>query len=207
MSSRPRSGSRLSPQASRIHIMIFAEGKKTESLYLTNWYRLHREKVIVSIAAHEHTTPFELTQSAANQRRLDLREARRGRGSAFHQYWCVFDIDVHPKVAEALDLAHANDINVALSSPCLELWFLLHFENQTAYLERNEAQKRSRELLGCDKVLTQKALDSLVANYDTAKSRAKALAFKHAGDGSPKPWNPHSDVWKLVEVIKSGHAA
>lgn len=206
MSSRSRGGSRQSPQANRIQLMVFAEGKKTESIYLISWNRLYREKAIVSIAAHEHTTPFELVQSAASQRRQDLREARRGRGAAFHQYWCVFDVDDHPKISEALDMASANSINVALSSPCLELWFLLHFDNQTAYLHRHEAQKRSREFLGCDKVLTQTAVGLLIAKYDIARSRAQTLAVKHTADGSSKPWNPYSEVWKLVDVIRTGVA-
>jgi hypothetical protein len=100
-------------------------------------------------------------------------------------------------------LAHANNINVALSSPCLELWFLIHFENQTAYLDRREAQKRSKILLGCGKALSQSALDMLVENYDVAKSRAQALEAKHLGDRASRPWNPHSDLWKLIDAIKN----
>jgi hypothetical protein len=207
MTSQSRRGSHpSSSQANRIQIIVFAEGKKTETIYLTHWNRLYREKAIVNIAIHEHTTPFELVRSAADRRRQDLREAKRGRGAAFHQYWCMFDIDEHPKISDALDMAIANSINVALSSPCLELWFLLHFDAQTAYLHRREAQRRSKELLGCDKVLTLAALEQLVANYESAKSRAQALALKHAADETPKPWNPHSDVWELIDVIKTGAA-
>jgi hypothetical protein len=44
--------------------MVFSEGKKTESIYVTNWHRLYRDRAIVSIATHEHTTPFELAESA-----------------------------------------------------------------------------------------------------------------------------------------------
>jgi hypothetical protein len=205
--SRTSSGRERSSQPNRLQLRIFSEGKKTESIYLTNWHRLYRDRVIISIAAHEHTTPFELAESAASERRSDLREARRGRGAAFHQYWCIFDVDEHPKIPEALDLARANGINIALSSPCLELWFLIHFEDQTAYLDRREAQRRSKEILGCDKVLTQSALDLLVTNYAMAKSRARALEQKHMGDGSSQPWNPNSDAWKLIEVIKCDRAS
>jgi len=202
MTSGSRTGSRRSSsQATRIQLRVFAEGKKTEDMYLTNWSRLYRDHVIVSVAKHEHTTPFELAETAAVQRRNDLKEAKRGRGAAFHQYWCIFDVDEHPKIPEALDLAAANSINVALSSPCIELWFLIHFENQTAYLGRREAQKRSKEILGCDKALSPTALDLLVEKFDTAKARAKSLESKHIGDGSPQPWNPHSTVWKLVDEI------
>src|ERR1700678_901397 len=116
----------------------------------------------------------------------------------------MFDIDEHPKIPEALELARANDVNVALSSPCLELWFIIHFENRTAHIDRKEAQRRSREILSCDKVLSPVALERLVAEYDQAKKRAQALEMKHDGDGSPKPWNPYADVWKLVDIINSG---
>jgi RloB-like protein len=206
VSSRSRGGHQRPSQATRVQLIVFAEGKKTESIYLTHWNRLYRENAIVNIAAHEHTAPFELVKSAANQRRLDLREAKRGRGAAFDQYWCMFDIDEHPKISDALVMAGDNSINIALSSPCLELWFLLHFDDQTAYLHRHEAQKRSKEILSCDKVLTPAALDSLIANYETAKSRAQSLEAKHIADESSRPWNPYSDVWTLMDVIKTGVA-
>ena len=203
MTSRRRlsSGGPSSP-ADRISLNIFREGKETESGYLTNWQRLCRERVTVSVAAHGPTTPFELVESAAMAKRFDLKEQRRGRGKAFDQYWCIFDVDEHPKMLEALDMAKANAINIALSSPCLELWFLIHFENQTAYLDRNEAQRRSKVLLGCEKVLTPAALALLVENYEKAKAHAQALEAKHVGDGTAQPWNPYSTVWRLVDEIR-----
>lgn len=116
--------------------MVFAEGEKTEPIYLTHWYRLHRDRVIVTIAPHEETSPFELVERAVAQRSSDLREERRRRGDAYTHYWCIFDVDEHPKIPEALQLAQSNSINVALSGPNIELWFLIHFEQQNAYIER-----------------------------------------------------------------------
>jgi RloB-like protein len=208
VTSRSRSGkSKSSSIANRIQLIIFCEGKKTESIYLTHWYRLYRSKVIAKIAPHEHTTPFELVRTAVDQRRADLREARRGRGSPYDQYWCMFDVDEHPHILEALELAKANNINVALSSPCVELWFLLHFDDQTAYIDRHDAQRKSRDHLSCDKVLTPTALDLLVSNYEKAKDRAQSLERKHIGDASDPPWNPYSDAWQLVDAIRSDTAA
>jgi RloB-like protein len=116
----------------------------------------------------------------------------------------MFDVDEHPRVPEAIELARVNNIGVALSSPCLELWFLIHFEKQTAYIDRKEAQRRSRNLLGCDKVLTTEALERLVGEYEKGKEHARVLARKHKGDGSPKPWNPYADVWELIDIIRNG---
>jgi len=208
MTFRSRASQRgSSSQANRIQLLIFSEGKKTESIYLTHWYRLYREQVIVNFADHKHTTPFELTASAAAQRRADLREARRGRGAAYNQYWCIFDVDQHPRIPEALNMAAANNINIALSSPCIELWFLIHFEDRTAYINRYDAQRKSRELLGCEKVLTPAALELLVSHYEKAKERAEALTRMHIGDRAAKPWNPDSEVWKLVDVIRGDAVA
>jgi len=186
--------------------MIFPEGKQTEPIYLTHWYRRHREHVIVKLAPHRHTTPLELVQAAVNQRTSDTREAKRGRGDAFDEYWCVFDVDAHPKIRDALELAAAKGICIALSAPCIELWLLIHFESQTAYLSREEAQRRSREHLSCEKKLTPAALDILVRNYSEARKRARELDRKHEGDGSPAPCNPSSGVWRLVDAI-SGNSA
>lgn len=89
-----------------------------------------------------------------------------------------------------------------ISNPCIELWFVLHFADQTAHIERGVAQRRSRELLGCDKVLTGPALAELSERYVHAKQRAQQLETKHAGDGSPEHSNPSSNMWELIERIR-----
>jgi hypothetical protein len=52
MTSQPRAGLRRSSRPlDRLQLRIFAEGRKTESIYLTNWHRLYRDRVIISMAA------------------------------------------------------------------------------------------------------------------------------------------------------------
>ncbi|GAC86121.1 hypothetical protein GP2_054_00280, partial [Gordonia paraffinivorans NBRC 108238] len=103
-----------------------------------------------------------------------------------------------------LKKAAANHIHVALSSPCIELWFFLHYENQTAFLHRHDAQAKSKKCMGCDKHLSQDALTFLLDSYESAANRARALARKHVGDMSPVPWNPYSNMWELIETIRRG---
>jgi hypothetical protein len=75
------------------------------------------------------------------------REARRRRDDnlRFDRVWCVFDIDEHPLVPEAKQQAQANAISLAVSNPCLELWFLLHFQDRNAHIERQNVQRLCRE--------------------------------------------------------------
>lgn len=194
---------KASTNAKRRQLIIFAEGEETEPLYFTHWFRLYRDRVIVKIAPHQHTTtPMELVQRAIKQRDQDLREAKRRRGDAYDEYWCTFDVDVHPRLDEALRLAASNDILIALSNPSIELWLVLHFRNQTAYLDSDKAFEMAKGFLGCGKMPTQSALDELVSRYDVAKDRAQQLDKKHEDDGSPPASNPSSGVWRLVDVIR-----
>jgi hypothetical protein len=171
-------------------------------LYLTYWRRQYRDRVRVEIDPFRGG-PLQLVERAVEAKRSEARDASKGRGRAHDQIWCVFDRDEHPKFDQAVALAGSNSINLAMSNPCLELWFVLHFENQTAYLERDAAQHRAAELLGCSKILTDPALSALADNYDEARRRAIKLDEKHAGDGSPLASNPSSGMWRLIDVIRN----
>jgi hypothetical protein len=188
--------------AKRFQLLIFTEGKSTEPTYFTHWHRQHRDRILVQIAPHSFTSPLQLVQAAISQKARDTKEAKRGRGDAFDEYWCVFDVDEHPRIPEALNLATAHDIKIAISNPCIELWFLIHFEDQTSYLTRQQAQRRSKQHLKCGKLLDQAALQSLEARYEAAKNRAVQLAEKHDGDGSPHYENPSSGLWKIIDAIR-----
>jgi hypothetical protein len=203
VSQRRRRAPERRPSATqkKLSIRVFTEGQKTEPIYLTHWYRLHRDRVVVSISEF-HGTPLPLVETAVAEMERDARAARRGRGDAYNHYWCVFDTDIHPRIPEALELARRHNVQVALSNPCIELWFLLHFETQTAYLERDEAQHRA-QALGCEKNLTPAALSALEDLHGEAVERSKALEARHRGNGSPPGSNPSSTVWRLIEVIRS----
>jgi RloB-like protein len=181
---------------------VFVEGLRTEELYLTYWRRQYRDRVLVEIDPHRGG-PLQLVERAVEAQRNEARDARKGRGRPHNQIWCVFDRDQHPNFARAIDLANRHGINLAISNPCLELWFILHFEDETKYLERQEAQHRAEELLGCSKVLTDSALSALAERYDEARRRAVQLDEKHVGDGSPSGDNPSSGVWRLIDLIRN----
>lgn len=186
----------------RRELLVFTEGEKTEEGYLIHWWRAHRDQVTVTIDDF-HGGPLPLVDRAAAAKRAEASEERRGRGRSHDEVWCVFDRDEHPNVPQALEKAGANGIGVALSNPCIELWFLLHFRDQTAHLERDDAQSRSKTLLGCEKALTPKALAELEARYEEARARAHKLDEKHAGDDSPRHSNPSSNMWELIERIRT----
>jgi RloB-like protein len=188
-------------------ILVFVEGARTEDGYFKHWGRLCRDNVLVQIDEFTGADPFSLVQRAVETQKQELMDERRGRGAAHGEIWCVFDVDAHPKLAEAIQLAERNDIKLAVSHPCFELWFVLHFQDQTGHIERRAAQRLSKQLLGCGKALNTQALDELVARYPDAVKRAKYLDGLHDGNGSPPRSNPSSETWKLVERIKDLRAS
>ncbi len=181
---------------------MFTEGEKTEDGYLLPWRRHYRDRVLVSIDPF-HGTPRSLVDRAVQTKRQEARDDRKGRGRPHDEIWCVFDIDEHPNIPDAIQTAEAHGIRLAISNPCIELWFILHFEDQTAYVDRRAAQSLSSTLLNCGKTLTHEATGILYETFEPARDRAIALDRKHEGDRSPVGSNPSSGVWTLIESIRA----
>lgn len=204
--SRSASASRT-PGNSRYQIKIYCEGA-TEENYINDWRKEFREKTIVTFVDTPHTSSLEIVQSAVDDRKCDLVDSKRGKGSAYDEYWCIFDVDddhKNGKLARALDLARGNGVHVALSHPCLEIWFLIHFEYFVKPEERKEIQKLAYEWLKCKKPnLPPAALTSLRENFEVARANAQRLDEKHALDGTRTPWNPSTNMWRLVDTIRLG---
>jgi hypothetical protein len=192
---------RVSSDAVLPHLHVFCEGEMTEDRYFKYWYRIYRSAVRLTIDEF-HGTPLSLVQRAVTYQGAERRNEARGRGSAADQVWCVFDVDEHPAIPDAIDLANRSGIRVAISNPCIELWFLIHFESQTAFIDRRDAQRRAYAHMKCGKAVTEESLQLLGPNTDGAKERALSLDEKHVGDRSPPHSNPSSQVWALVDQIR-----
>jgi hypothetical protein len=195
---RERQTSKAPPKRS---YLVFVEGERTEEIYLTHWARRLRDRVAVSVDPFRGV-PLSLVERAVEKKERSDREERRGRGAAWDEVWCLFDRDEHPNFERALDLATRKGISVAMSNPCIELWFILHHRDHAAYVERDRIQSACRRDLGFDKSPSASDLDALDPRYPDALARAIALDQKHHGDGSPPGSNPSTSVWRLVESLR-----
>lgn len=194
---------RVTANAVRRELLVFVEGKVTEEEYLNHYHRRHRRDVRVHIDDFRGV-PLSLVRRAIDAKKKSERDARRKRGRAYDEIWCVFDVDRHSDLKGALSLAREHGINVAVSNPCVELWFLLHFSDQTAYIERHDAQAAAKAHTKCKKSLSPEALTDLEERYEEAKARALALDKKHHGDAKPFPENnPSSGAWRIIDSITS----
>lgn len=183
-------------------LLIFLEGVRTEEGYFVHFWRENRSKVRIRIDPSKGSAPTTLVDLAVREKKRQARDAKRSGGRPYDEIWCVFDVDEHAGLAQAIQRAREHDIRVAVSNPCFELWLILHHQDQTAHIERGPAQSLAKNLLGCGKVLSPEALATLYERSDDARRRAEKLDRKHLDDGSPARTNPSSQAWKLVQSIQ-----
>jgi RloB-like protein len=185
----------------RRRLLVFTEGEQTETSYLLAWSRVLRHLVEVEISP-DHGAPQTLVALARNAKVGSDREFKRGRGRQYDEFWCVFDVDEHPGLDEALRQATVAGISVAVTNPCIELWFLLHWVDQTAYTHRHDVQRAAAQYIGTGKRLDPTAAVALIKRYEFARERACELDRMHALNGSPAGSNPSSSVWRLIDSLR-----
>jgi hypothetical protein len=189
----------------RTRFLLVCEGDVTEPGYFHDWRTELRTTLVDIEIAREHGVPKSLVEAAAAAQRNARRAAARQQDDSlsYDQVWCVFDIDEHPRIADAVDQANANGVLLAISNPSFELWALLHFQDQTAYLDRHEARRLLKgQLPDYDKKLPA----NLLPRYEDARRRACWLADDHQRAGSSRMDNPSSSVWILVDALREAAA-
>lgn len=202
---RTSSGQNLARRAHlrepRRRILVLCEGQETEPGYLKairSQFRHHLVEIVVEGYGED---PKALVQKAVAAKREAEREARR-RDDAFLRYdqvWCVFDVDDHARLADAFQQARAHGIELAVSNPCFELWALLHFQDQTAFVGRAKVRSFLKKHLPD----YRKALpfDQMRIGYEEAVRRAEHLDRRCEERGAPGD-NPSTGVYRLTELIR-----
>jgi hypothetical protein len=177
--------------------VIFCEGEASEPDYINAVKRLPQVQLNTAVNIEidpGQGVPLTLVERAV-ARQLDDDEV--------DECWCVFDVEWprhHPNLDRALQLANTNGIHLAVSNPCFELWLILHFQNQTAFLHNRAAEKVSRSLDG----RPNKRLDAAkyMPHRQAAARRAASLVTRHQRDQTPFPDdNPSSTMHELLRAV------
>ncbi|MBI2301738.1 MAG: RloB domain-containing protein [Armatimonadetes bacterium] len=199
---RRRTARRGAPtRAPKARFLVVCEGEKTEPLYFRS---LRDERGLLPVEVEvlgpeTGTDPRNLVDNAASRQR----RARRG-DDPYDQVWCVFDRDQHDHIPEATDRARQLGIEVAFSSPCFELWYLLHFRYSTAHIERDKA---ARELNGLVEGGYEKYRPDVYAllldSQPTAITNAQCLRAHHDAVNDGRPENPWTNVDQLVTTLNA----
>lgn len=148
---------------------------------------------------------------------LKIRDKEKYAG---REVWCVFDFDIKPDEAEtqpedfnrSITLAEAHGIKVAWSNDSFELWFVLHYEDMTAQLTREEMYPKLKARWGIDSSKKMKELDFCrehykrhqedeSANQQLAIRRARRMHEEFGARCDYANHTPCTTVYLLVEVL------
>ena len=183
-------------------ILIAAEGKnKTEKTYFSN-FEDGKKSYNITYARGNNTDPLKLVKmliKEIDELKLDLQDDDVA--------YCIFDTDVDPNknkiIEEAIQLARKNNIRIITSSPCFELWFLLHYDYTTANMDSEEVIKRLKEYYPkYEKNIN--IYPDIIKEIDLAIDRAKKLE-KYQTDNNRRigmvEANPNTEVYIIVEYL------
>lgn len=185
-------------------ILIAAEGKnKTEKTYFNN-FEDGKKSYNITYARGNNTDPLKLVKMLIKEiddLKLDLQEDDVA--------YCIFDTDINFNknkiIEEAIQLAKKNNIKIITSTPCIELWFLLHYDYTTANMDNEEVIKRLKSYYPkYEKNIN--IYPDIIEKIDLAISRAKKLE-KYQIDNNRSigtiEANPNTEVYKIVEYLKN----
>ena len=202
-----RTGQKKRGQISRTPkkmILIGAEGKnKTELTYFKEFNRKQLAYTIKSAKGNSTDPKNIVADMISSITREDLNYAEGDLA------FCIFDADTDPakqrQIDEAVKQAKQYGIEVLLSVPCFEIWFLQHFEASTGAISSNTAiEKLCRYIPEYKK--SSNIFFRLEPMIDEAIKRAKHLEKHHSElnrRAKSIERNPSTEAYRLVELLKS----
>lgn len=160
---------------------VFCEGK-TEEEYVKFLKKIYRIPIEVKHKVEGNKISYR-----------KVREFLKGKPSSTKdKVFLMYDLDVEGIVKKLDEI----DIGIQITSnPSIELWFLLHYKNQTANISSgNSLLQLQRHWSNYEKgVLRDNHKQELISRIKTAISYAKNL--KH-------PNNPSSKLFLLIEALE-----
>lgn len=183
-------------------ILIAVEGtNKTEKIYFSN-FDDGKKPYTITIAKGNDTDQLGMIKLLSKE--IDKRDIDLSNGDIA---FCVFDTDINTKknkiIEDAINLAKEKGIRIITSTPCIELWFLLHFEYTTARLSNNSVIKRLKKYLP----KYQKNInifpdikDKVYEAIERAKRLERFQLQNNKMIGMVEA-NPNTEMYKIVEEL------
>jgi len=185
-------------------IYIICEGAETEVNYFRR-FRTRYSSIDIRPVVSKHKSAVYLVERAADTIRHEPYYPEDG-----DQIWCVFDRNgnTNEELNKAGGIASRRGYSVAFSNPAFELWFLLHFTDQRAYLADAEAVIAKLDAKNRIPNYSKAGdyYDVLLPKQQQAVNRAMALQEYHKNNELPllhRESNPCTTVAELVELLQS----
>lgn len=100
--------------------LIITDAKKTEKLYMQGL----KESLPKSV---RDQLQIKVVTDISTDKLVEEACSLRSKSSVYCDTWIVFDRDLVPNFDKIIKDAESNEIHVAWSNPCIEMWFLAYF--------------------------------------------------------------------------------
>ena len=193
----------------RESILIICEGKETEPRYFRSFREMYKLELVEIEIIGEGAAPITVVDRA-----LEIREEREEEAKKkgfftkpkFDEVWCVFDREGNhqsPSFHQAVNKALAKKLELAISNPSFEFWFIIHFEQTTKPFQnasdviphlKKHIPNYQKNLEVCNKIfhLTEDAI-----------KHSEWILNSHKENSAESYPNPSTEVHMLVKKLKA----
>lgn len=190
--------------------LIVCEGRnKTETKYLSHFNK-RDGSVRLIIKSSGDTDPTSMIAQAET-----IAESKGIGENAGDRIICLMDLDINDKKAQLIQSLRSkhSKVEISISNPCFEIWFLLHFTNHPR--RENTSQNVKKQLVSYVPNYTE-SMDILQlcpevqSNYLIAIDNAEGLRIEHARKNISifsADANPYTEVYILMKDIISENGA
>lgn len=184
----------------RPSILIVCEGQKTEPGYFCRLRSILRISSLKIVVDHEGSAPISVVNRA-----VELKKDCKQNKITLDAIYCVMDTECpcHPSLDQAIDKANGNQLDIILSNPCFEYWYVLHFERLGSYVTQDQAVQRLKRHYPQYVKGETRLFDILNKKIETAIRNAKdILQSQHHNETDLRQCNPATHVYRIVERMK-----
>ena len=182
-------------------VVIVCEGLETERIYFDG-FNERFSRVHVKPIHSGGTDARSIVKYAIEQKdnfNLSIEEG--------DELWCVFDVDdkEENEIKDMIEHGRSNGVEIALSNPSFELWYLLHFIYRESGINRFEVERMLKDQYIPDYTKNRDYNGTLFLLTDEAIGNAERLNVFQENMGinlDSKMSNPSSQVFRLVRAIK-----
>jgi len=188
-------------------VLLVCEGSKTEPNYFQSLRKKLRLTTVEVKIVGQGAAPRTVVGRAVALLKTRKHEVRRGREDFDYDHvWCIIDVEQphkNPSLLPALNQASANGVDVALSNPCFEYWFILHFADcGKPLVDQHEVLRELKKHLP-NYSKAQDVFETLWPSVDDAIRRAKAMKDSHVRAGTDRTHrDPSTEVDEVVEMLR-----
>ena len=182
--------------------LIVCEGSETELKYFEALKaRLRLRAVQVRVISPSESKPIEIVERAITEKKEMARL-----GIPYEKVWCVVDVEIppHGTLDEAWEKARKTDrIELILTNPIVEYWFLLHFKKHTTPFENNDSVMAELKEVHPSYKKSRIGFDILYQYRATAIKNAKEVLEEKGCGEDIRDSNPSTNIHKLVEHLQN----